>query len=104
MLEKQEETEKTSFNQNQADTKPLLESELGSKKFERRKARTKVIFMRPFSFLYRCVKEDATEITLMLFFYLLDSLASHVFPIVILRVSVEPVGIAVVPNVFLFSF
>lgn len=55
--------------------KPLTESNLLKDERERErkreeKARTKVIFMR--SFLYRCVKEDAKEITLMmLFFYLL---------------------------------
>lgn len=46
------------------------EAERGGGKERGQKVRKKVIFMR--SFLYRCVKEDATEITLMmLFFYLL---------------------------------
>lgn len=52
--------------------KPLWEKYIIERREKVEKVRTKVIFMRSF-FLYRCVKEDATEITLMmLFFYLLD--------------------------------
>lgn len=59
--------------------KPLLESKLLKEKSGRvEKTRTKVIFMR--SFLYRCVKDDATEITLMmLFFYLLGHMPTMSF-------------------------
>lgn len=56
------------------------------------------------SFLYRCVKEDATEITDDAIFLFAWSHASHVFELVILRVSVEPVDIAVVSNVSFLCF
>lgn len=55
--------------------------------------------------MYRCVKEDATEITDDAIFLFAWSHASYVFQLVILRVSVEPVDIAVVSNVsFLYVF
>jgi hypothetical protein len=41
-------------------------------------------------------KKSCHRNTMMIFFYLLRSYASHVFQIVILRVSVEQVDVAVV--------
>lgn len=65
--------------------------------------RTKVIFMR--SFLYRSVKKCNRNNFDEAIFLFAWSLASHVFQFVILRVSVEPVDVAVVSNVsFLLVF
>lgn len=83
--------------------KPLWESKLLEEEMVER-ARTKVIFMRSF-FVQLCKRRcnrNNFDDAIFLFAW---SHASHVFQIVILRVSVEPVDIAVVSNVpFSFVF